>query len=53
MRWLGHLFRMQELDPCRKLTFLKPEGTRHVGIHKVRWLESGEEDLKQMGVRNW
>ena len=21
--WLGHLFRMQELDPCRKLTFLK------------------------------
>jgi hypothetical protein len=22
LRWLGHLFRMQELDPCRKLTFL-------------------------------
>jgi hypothetical protein len=21
--WLEHLFRMQELDPCRKLTFLK------------------------------
>jgi hypothetical protein len=20
LRWLGHLFRMQELDPCRKLT---------------------------------
>jgi hypothetical protein len=20
--WLGYLFRMQELDPCRKLTFL-------------------------------
>jgi hypothetical protein len=27
LRWLGHLFRMQELDPCRKRTVLKPEGT--------------------------
>jgi hypothetical protein len=23
LRWLGQLFRMQELDPCRKLTVLK------------------------------
>ena len=22
LRWLGHLFRMQELDLCRKLTLL-------------------------------
>jgi len=28
LRRLGHLFRMQEpdMDPCRKLTLLKPEG---------------------------
>ena len=26
-RWLGHLFRMQELDPCRKLILVIPEGT--------------------------
>jgi hypothetical protein len=44
---------MQELDPCRKLTLIKPEGTQHVGKPKWRWLESGEEDLKNMGVRNW
>jgi len=25
LRWLGQLFRIQELDPCRKLTVLKPE----------------------------
>ena len=31
LSWLGHLFRMQEMDPCRKLTVLKPEGTRRVG----------------------
>jgi hypothetical protein len=24
--WLGYFFRMQELDPCRQLTLLKPEG---------------------------
>jgi hypothetical protein len=26
LRWLGHLFRMHELDLCRELTLLKPEG---------------------------
>jgi hypothetical protein len=31
---------MQEQNPCRKLTLLKPE-------------DSGEEDLKTMGVSNW
>ena len=35
-RWLGHLFRMQELDLCRKLTVLKPEGTWCVGKPKLR-----------------
>jgi hypothetical protein len=31
MSWLEHVFRMQEHDPCRKLTVLKQEGTRRVG----------------------
>ena len=31
LEWLGHVFEMQELDPCRQLTVLKPEGTRRVG----------------------
>ena len=53
LRWLGQVFRMQELDPCRKLTVLKPEGTRRVGKPKLRWTESVEEDLKKKGLRNW
>jgi hypothetical protein len=53
LRWLGHLFRMQELDPCRKLTVLKPEGTRRVRKLKLRWTESVKEDLKKMDLRNW
>ena len=52
LKWLGHLFRMQELDPCRKLTVLKTEGTRHVGKPKVRCFELVEGDMKKMGVRN-
>jgi hypothetical protein len=36
LRWLGHQFRMQELDPSRKLTLLTPEDTRHVGKPKLR-----------------
>ena len=34
---------MQALDPCRKLTQLKPEGTRRVGKAELRRLESFEE----------
>jgi len=52
LRWLGHFFRMQELDTCRKFTVLKPEGNRRVGKPELRRLESVEEDLKKMGVRN-
>jgi hypothetical protein len=44
---------MQELDPCRNLTLLKPGGTGHVGKHKLKWLESVGEDMKKKGVRNW
>jgi hypothetical protein len=51
LRWLGHLFIMQELDPCRKLTQLKPEGTRSVGKPKLRWFESVEGGLKNMDLR--
>ena len=35
----------------RQLTVLKAEGTGRVGKHKLRWLESGGEDLRKMGVR--
>ena len=52
MKRLGQLFRMQELDPCRKLTHLEPEGTRRVGKPQLMWLESVEEDLKNSGLRN-
>ena len=51
-KWMGQLFRMQELDPCRKLTVLETEGTRRLGKPQLMWLESVEEDLKNTGLRN-
>jgi hypothetical protein len=53
LRWLGHLFRMQELDPCRKVTLYKPGGTRHIGKPRSRWLESVETDLRKISIENW
>lgn len=31
LRWLEHLFRMQEVDPCRNLALVTPEVTQCVG----------------------
>jgi hypothetical protein len=36
LRWMGLLFKMQELDPCRKLTVLEPEGSQRIGKPKLR-----------------
>jgi len=53
LRCLGHLFRTQKLNFCTKFILTKPEGTRHVGKPRLRWLKLVEEVLKNMGVRNW
>jgi hypothetical protein len=49
LRWLEHLFRVQEQNRCRKLTLHKPEGTRQVGRPAIELLDSVEDDLKT----NW
>lgn len=53
LKWPEHLFRMQEVNPCRKLTIHKPEGISRVGKPGSRYLESVEEDLKDTDVRYW
>jgi hypothetical protein len=53
LRCLGHLLRMQEHNPCRKLTLHKPQSIRRVGRPAVRWLDSVEEDLKATDLRKW
>jgi hypothetical protein len=53
LSWLGHLFRMQEQNPCRKFHLHKPEGAGRVGRPTVMWLNSAVEDLTTMGIKNW
>ena len=50
---LGHIQRMDQARPTRKLLDSKPMGIRPVGRPRQRWQEGVMEDLKKMKVRNW
>ena len=45
--------RMPEENPVKKLTLLRPEGSRQAGRPKLRWLNGVEEDLRTLGIRGW
>jgi hypothetical protein len=46
VRWLGHLFRMDDSSPCKKATFNYPYGNRRIERPPTRWLGYVERDLK-------
>ena len=45
--------RMPEETPVKKLTLLRPEGSRRAGRPKLRWLDGVEKDLRNVGIRDW
>ena len=47
IKWLGHIQRMDQTRPTRKLIDWKPMGTRPVGRPRQRWQEDVMEDLKK------
>jgi hypothetical protein len=47
IKWLGHIQRMDQARPPRKLLDWKPMGTRPVGKPR-RWKENVVEDLKKL-----
>jgi hypothetical protein len=53
LRWLGLLYRANETDQCRKVTFTKAEGRRIKGRPPFRWLDSVEQDLRALGIQEW
>jgi hypothetical protein len=48
---LGHIQRMDQARPTRKLLDWKPMGTRQVGRPRQRWQEDVMEDLKKLKVK--
>jgi hypothetical protein len=51
--WLGHLVRMEEKSPCKKITTSQPEGSRKKGRLKLRWIDSVLKDVKLLKVEAW
>jgi hypothetical protein len=53
IKWLGHIQRMDQARPARKLLDWRRMGTRPVGRPRQRWKEGVLEDLKKLKVKNW
>ena len=45
--------RMPKENPEKKLTLLRPEGSKRAGRLKLRWFDVVEEDLRILGIRGW
>ena len=52
IKWLGHVQRMDQARPARKLLGWKPMGIRAVGRPRQRWQEDVMGDLKELKVKN-
>jgi hypothetical protein len=53
IKWLGHIQRMDQVRPARKLLDWKPIGTIPVGRPRQRWQNNVMEDLKKLKVKIW
>ena len=52
LRWAGHVIRLEEQKPARRVLVALVEGRRQRGRPKVRW-EDVLEDARKLGERNW
>jgi hypothetical protein len=50
IRWLGHLVKMEEKSPYKKITFCQPEGLQKKGRPELRWLDSVLKDLESRSM---
>jgi len=53
LRWAGHVMRMRDNLPCKKITLDKPEGRTRAGRPNLRWIDGVTKDAEKLGVRNW
>jgi hypothetical protein len=53
LRWAGHVMRLNDNDPDRKVLMSQPGGSRSKGRPKLRWEDQVAEDAATAGCRNW
>jgi hypothetical protein len=53
LRWAGHVARMDDNEPPRKVLLGNPGGQWRRGRPKLRWEDGVEEDVRKLGCRNW
>ena len=53
LKWTGHVIRMEEQSPTRRILVAVVEGRRQRGRPKLRWEDGVVEDARKLGERNW
>jgi hypothetical protein len=53
LRWAGHVIRLEEQSPTRRVLVAVAEGKRQRGRPKLRWEDSVMDDARTLGDRNW
>ena len=54
LRWLGHVVRMDEEAPARKVFETAPSGgSRRRGRPFLRWRDQVVENINTLGISNW
>jgi hypothetical protein len=53
LRWAGHIIRLEEQNPARRVLVAVVEGRRQRGRPKLRWEDGVREDTRKLGERNW
>jgi len=53
LKWAGHVIRMEEQSPTRRVLVAVVEGRIQRGRPKLRWEDGVTEDARKLGERNW
>jgi hypothetical protein len=53
LRWAGHVIRLEEHRPTRRVLTAVVEGRRQSGRPKLRWEDGVMDDARKLGERNW
>jgi len=51
--WAGHVIRLEEQSPARRVLVAVVEGKRQRGRLKLRWEDGVMDDARKLGEKNW